>query len=154
MAFRGIDSAYLLLLGVCVGVMVACGAMSAPVIFQAGAILDMPITRDQSGILMGLIFQKLSHLLYIVGMVIFVFELFAARLFRTSGIVIMLSAGVSIIMILLFNLYYTPYILSAPDSNSTEFESMHFQSVVVFKILTISLAVLFVAKCLKLFSRA
>lgn len=151
MTFRGIDSAYLLLLGVCVGVMVACGAISAPVIFQAGEILAMPITKDQSGVLMGIIFQKLSNLLYIVGMVVFVFELFAARLFRTSGIIIVLSAGVSIIMILLFNLYYMPYILSAPDSHSAEFESMHFQSVMVFKILTISLAVLFVAKCLKLF---
>ena len=151
MAFRGIDSAYLLLLGVCVGAMVACGAMSAPIIFQADAILDMPIIKEQSGVLMGLIFQKLSYLLYIVGMVIFVFELFAARLFRTSGIIIMLSAGVSVIMILLFNLYYMPYILAAPDASTPEFESMHFQSVVVFKILTISLAALFVAKCLKLF---
>lgn len=151
MAFRGIDSAYLLLLGVCVGAMVACGMMSAPIIFQAGEILSIPISVEQSGILMGLIFQKLSILLYIVGMIIFVFELFAARLFRTSGVLVMLSAGVSIMMILLFNLYYMPYILNATDTQAPEFESMHTQSVIVFKILVVSLATLFVAKSFKLF---
>ena len=151
MAFRGIDSAYLLLLGVCVGAMVACGMMSAPIIFRAGEILSMPISVEQSGILMGLIFQKLSILLYIVGIIIFVFELFAARLFRTSGVLVMLSAGVSIMMILLFNLYYMPYILNVTDTQALEFESMHAQSVIVFKILVVSLATLFVAKSFKLF---
>ncbi|WP_394989512.1 DUF4149 domain-containing protein [uncultured Helicobacter sp.] len=151
MAFRGIDSAYLLLLGVCVGAMVACGMMSAPIIFRAGEILSIPISVEQSGILMGLIFQKLSILLYIVGMIIFVFELFAARLFRTSGVLVMLSAGVSIMMILLFNLYYMPYILNATDTQAPEFESMHTQSVIVFKILVVSLTTLFVAKSFKLF---
>lgn len=151
MAFRGIDSAYLLLLGVCVGAMVACGMMSAPIIFRAGDILSMPISVEQSGILMGLIFQKLSILLYIVGIIIFVFELFAARLFRTSGVLVMLSAGVSIMMILLFNLYYMPYILNVTDTQASEFESMHAQSVIVFKILVVSLATLFVAKSFKLF---
>ncbi|MBR2111528.1 MAG: DUF4149 domain-containing protein [Helicobacter sp.] len=151
MTFRGIDSAYLLLLGVCVGAMVACGMMSAPIIFRAGEILSMPISVEQSGILMGLIFQKLSILLYIVGMIIFVFELFAARLFRTSGVLVMLSAGVSIMMILLFNLYYMPYILNVTDTQASEFESMHAQSVIVFKILVVSLATLFVAKSFKLF---
>ncbi|MCI6312744.1 DUF4149 domain-containing protein [Helicobacter equorum] len=151
MAFRGIDSAYLLLLGVCVGAMVACGMMSAPIIFRAGEILSMPISVEQSGILMGLIFQKLSILLYIVGIIIFVFELFAARLFRTSGVLVMLSAGVSIMMILLFNLYYMPYILNVTDTQASEFESMHAQSVIVFKILVVSLATLFVAKSFKLF---
>lgn len=151
MAFRGIDSAYLLLLGVCVGAMVACGMMSAPIIFRAGEILSMPISVEQSGILMGLIFQKLSILLYIVGIIIFVFELFAARLFRTSGVLVMLSAGVSIMMILLFNLYYMPYILNVTDTQAPEFESMHAQSVIVFKILVVSLATLFVAKSFKLF---
>ncbi|PAU99759.1 hypothetical protein B9T66_06160 [Helicobacter sp. TUL] len=151
MAFRGIDSAYLLLLGVCVGAMVACGMMSAPIIFRAGEILSIPISVEQSGILMGLIFQKLSILLYIVGMIIFVFELFAARLFRTSGVLVMLSAGVSIMMILLFNLYYMPYILNTTDTQAPEFESMHTQSVIVFKILVVSLATLFVAKSFKLF---
>ena len=151
MAFRGIDSAYLLLLGVCVGAMVACGMMSAPIIFRAGEILSIPISVEQSGILMGLIFQKLSILLYIVGIIIFVFELFAARLFRTSGVLVMLSAGVSIMMILLFNLYYMPYILNATDTQAPEFESMHTQSVIVFKILVVSFATLFVAKSFKLF---
>lgn len=151
MAFRGIDSAYLLLLGVCVGAMVACGMMSAPIIFRAGEILSMPSSVEQSGILMGLIFQKLSILLYIVGIIIFVFELFAARLFRTSGVLVMLSAGVSIMMILLFNLYYMPYILNVTDTQASEFESMHAQSVIVFKILVVSLATLFVAKSFKLF---
>lgn len=151
MAFRGIDSAYLLLLGVCVGAMVACGMMSAPIIFRAGEILSIPISVEQSGILMGLIFQKLSILLYIVGIIIFVFELFAARLFRTSGVLVMLSAGVSIMMILLFNLYYMPYILNVTDTQASEFESMHAQSVIVFKILVVSLATLFVAKSFKLF---
>lgn len=146
---RVLDSLYLLLLGVSVGAIIAC-SFSAPIIFKAGVILDMSITQAQSGVLMGRIFENLNVVLFIAAVGIIIFEFILAKIFRTSNVIIVLSAGISLIMIFLFTLYYTPYILSAPDTQSSEFKSMHAQSVIVFDILLLSLCVLFVSKILKL----
>lgn len=149
---RFLDSIYLLLLGLSVGAIIAC-AFSAPTIFRAGDILELPITQTQSGILMGKIFEKLNVVLYFTAGGIIIFEFIFAKMFRTSNVIIALSAGINLIMIFLFALYYTPYILSAPDTQSSEFHSMHAQSVIVFDILLICLCVLFVAKFLKITQR-
>ncbi|MGX3098536.1 DUF4149 domain-containing protein [Helicobacter sp. 23-1046] len=149
---RFLDSLYLLLLGIGVGAIIAC-IFSAPTLFRAGEILTLPITKEQSGVLMGRIFENLNIVLFIVAGGIIVFEFIVAKMLRNSSIVIVLSAGISLIMIFLFALYYTPYILSAPDAQSPEFQSMHTQSVVVFDILLVSLCVLFVSKFLKIVQR-
>ncbi|MGX2984457.1 DUF4149 domain-containing protein [Helicobacter sp. 23-1048] len=147
-----LDSLYLLLLGIGVGAIIAC-IFSAPTLFRAGEILTLPITKEQSGVLMGRIFENLNIVLFIVAGGVIVFEFIVAKMLRNSSIVIVLSAGISLIMIFLFALYYTPYILSAPDAQSPEFQSMHAQSVVVFDILLVSLCVLFVSKFLKIVQR-
>ena len=149
---RFLDSLYLLLLGIGVGAIIAC-IFSAPTLFRAGEILTLPITKEQSGVLMGRIFENLNIVLFIVAGGIIVFEFIVAKMLRNSSIVIVLSAGISLIMIFLFALYYTPYILSAPDTQSPEFQSMHAQSVIVFDILLVSLCVLFVSKFLKIAQR-
>ena len=149
---RFLDSLYLLLLGIGVGAIIAC-IFSAPTLFRAGEILTLPITKEQSGVLMGRIFENLNIVLFIVAGGIIVFEFIVAKMLRNSSIVIVLSAGISLIMIFLFALYYTPYILSAPDTQSPEFQSMHAPRVVVFDILLVSLCVLFVSKFLKIVQR-
>lgn len=102
---------------------------------------------------MGKIFENLNIVLFIVAGGIIIFEFIIAKMLRDSNIIIALSAGISLIMIFLFALYYTPYILSAPDTQSLEFQSMHAQSVVVFDILLVSLCALFVSKFLKITQR-
>lgn len=148
--FKLLQSLYLLLLGVGVGSIITC-VLSASVVFKAGEILDSNLIGIQeSGVLMGLIFQKVNYMFLIMAVMIVVFELLAMRVFRTSSMISTLSSGISVLMILLFALYYTPFILNAPDTASVEFQSMHFQSELAFKILLVSLCVLFVNRSFKL----
>lgn len=146
-AFKVLDSLYLLLLGVGVGCIVACGAFAAPVVFRASSFLP-ELSLSDSGLLMGQIFLKCNIYFNVLAGVILVYELatFAtAPLFthtRQRRLWLLLG-GISAMMIFLFTLYYTPYIMEAQRLNATatpEFSSMHKQSELVFKILLFTLA--------------
>ena len=63
------------------------------------------------------------------------------------------------ILILLFTLYYTPYILQAQQMGeesiqTLKFDAMHKQSVLVFKTLLITLFLLFCIRSYKLINNA
>ncbi|RDU54354.1 DUF4149 domain-containing protein [Helicobacter sp. MIT 00-7814] len=147
---RFFESIYLLLVGVGIGAIITC-VFSASVVFHAGDILNMPsLTNAESGKLMGDIFVKTNYVFLIIAVAIIVFELLGMRIFRTSTLLTSLSGGISVIAILLFVLYYTPAILGATDFSTPEFQSIHFQSELCFKILFVSLIVLFISKCLKI----
>lgn len=143
---------YLLFLGVTLGALIACGALSAPSIFRAPAIVpNLEMTLFQSGILMTSIFVKLNILLNLVAVFILFYEILS---FRVSGTRIAPFLGlVSIVLIFLFTLYYTPYILQAQSLGeegvaNVAFDSMHTQSVYVFKALMASLCLLFILRVL------
>lgn len=143
---------YLLFLGVTLGALIACGALSAPSIFRAPAIVpNLEMTLFQSGILMTSIFVKLNILLNLVAVFILFYEILS---FRVSGARIAPFLGlVSIVLIFLFTLYYTPYILQAQSLGeegiaNVAFDSMHTQSVYVFKALMASLCLLFILRVL------
>ncbi|MBR7118468.1 MAG: DUF4149 domain-containing protein [Helicobacteraceae bacterium] len=146
--FINIASAlYIWILGITLGTLLASGAFVANVIFNAG-FFGVELSKFQSGILMTQIFLKLNILLIVVAFIIAIFETFALRLgngAKTIKIILFLSGAVSVICILLFSLYYTPFIieqqqLGATATQSSEFTSMHTQSEFVANVLFFSLS--------------
>ena len=144
---------YLLFIGVALGAIVAAGAFSAPAIFRASAIVpNLDITVFQSGILMTSIFMKLNALLNALAIFILVYEILSLRV--SGARIAPILGAISIILIFLFTLYYTPYILHAQSLGESgianeAFDAMHTQSVVVFKALMGSLCWLFIARALR-----
>ncbi|MCX2716745.1 DUF4149 domain-containing protein [Helicobacter sp. MIT 21-1697] len=145
--FRVFDSIYILLLGSGVGVIIAC-VFAAATIFKAQGFLPQ-LSISDSGLLMGTIFTKCNVFFNILAGVIIIYELltfWSAQLFELSNQrrFWTLIGGINVIMIFLFTLYYTPYIMEAQNLGNIatpEFDSMHKQSELVFKILLVGLSV-------------
>ena len=144
---------YMFLIAVAVGALVACGAFSAPSIFRAANIVDgLDISILQSGILMTSIFVKLNVLLNIVAIFVIIYEILALRVYKDIFATIL--GFISVVLIFLFTMYYTPYMLESQllgESGITNsaFNNMHNQSVLVFKVLMVTLSVLFIYRFLK-----
>ncbi|MDE5925165.1 MAG: DUF4149 domain-containing protein, partial [Helicobacter sp.] len=101
--------------------------------------------------LMTSIFVKLNIVLNLTAVWILFYEILS---FRVSGARVAPLLGlVSIVLIFLFTLYYTPYILQAQSLGeegiaNLAFDAMHTQSVYVFKTLMASLCLLFILRVL------
>ncbi|TLD83241.1 DUF4149 domain-containing protein [Helicobacter sp. MIT 11-5569] len=145
---------YTLLIGVSLGAILASGVLSAPTIFRASSIVpELEISVFQSGILMTSIFVKLNMLLNILAIFILVYEILSLRI--SGAKVAPLLGFISVILIFLFTLYYTPYIVEAQKLGedgiaNAAFDAMHTQSVLVFKMLMASLCLLFIVRLLKI----
>lgn len=145
---RLVDSFYLLLLGVGIGGIIACGAFAAPVVFSIHDFMPM-ITQSDSGVIMGRIFMRLNAYLVFLMIVIGLYEGFGflSNIEKINPIYtkFWLLLGIfSITLIALFAFYYTPFILDPQNLFSDNFDSMHKQSVWVFKALMFCLSVLFI----------
>lgn len=143
-----VDCFYLLLLGVGVGGIIACGAFAAPVVFSIHEFIPV-ITQGDSGMIMGRIFVKLNSYLIFLMMVMVLYEGFGfvSHLAKMNPIYtkfwFVLGVG-SIVLIALFAFYYTPFILDPQNLLSDNFDAMHKQSVWVFKALMGCLSILFI----------
>ena len=150
-------SLYLAFIGLAFGATIAAGAFSAPVIFRAPMYVnDLNISILQSGILMTAIFLKLNFLLNILAFCIIFFEIINLR--TNSAKIAPIFGLLSVILIFLFTLYYTPIILDAQSLGESgiqnaEFDAVHKQSVIVFKALIFTLFALFVSRLYPLFKR-
>lgn len=148
---------YLLLIGLALGAIIA-SAFSAPVIFRAASFVEgLEITLFQSSVLMTQIFIKLNILLNILAVFIIIYEVIIFKTTRQK--IAPLLGFISVILILLFTLYYTPYILQAQQMGeesiqTLKFDAMHKQSVLVFKTLLITLFLLFCIRSYKLINNA
>ncbi len=153
-----VKTLYLLLLGITIGTIITLGIFVAPVIFKAWLYLDpLEISKFHSGILMTQIFIKSGVLLNFTAFAIIIYELIATRL-GDSRPVFLLLGFLSVGLILLFTLYYTPYIIEAQKlgesaTSSDEFASMHRQSEEVFKLLLVTLTLLFGVRIFALHKR-
>ena len=140
-------SLYIWILGIALGALLASGAFVASVIFNA-SFFGVELSKFQSGILMTQVFLKLNTLLIVVAFIIAIFETFALRLgnnTKTIKIILFLSGAISVICILLFSLYYTPFIIEQQKlgesfTKSDKFTSMHNQSEFVANILFFALS--------------
>lgn len=142
---RSVEGIYVWILGIGVGCIIAC-AVAAKIIFTIGGVLNH-ISISDSGLIMGSIFTSINVVLLILSGIIIFYEL-SSFVFRLSSsksrIALFLLGGISVIMIFLFSLYYTPFIMDAQskgDIASQAFNSMHKQSELVFKILLITLSI-------------
>lgn len=149
--FRVLDSVYLWLLGIGVGCIVACGMFAAPVVFKASSFIPDFSIAD-SGLIMGNIFLKCNAFFNVLAVVIIIYEVISlavSKRFAHSNQrrLWFVLGGISVIMIFLFTLYYTPFIMDAQSTGNLgtpEFDSMHKQSEYAFKILLVSLSALMI----------
>ncbi|MDL0081067.1 DUF4149 domain-containing protein [Helicobacter zhangjianzhongii] len=150
-----ITSLYLLALGITIGGIIACGALSAPVIFNASEYLaaieiadPSGITRYASGILMTEIFARFNYLLNAMAIFILVYELLVFNISSKKSLFLLGIGIFSVVLIFLFTMYYTPAIIAAQADGAAatateEFYSLHTQSEMIFQILLISLSASF-----------
>lgn len=145
--FRITDSLYLWLLGIGIGCIVACGMFVAPSVFRASSFLPH-LTITDSGMLMAQIFLKCNMFLNFLAGIIIIYEaitFLTAKRFKHSiqRRAWSLIGWISVCMIALFTLYYTPSILdfqATLQTGTAEFDSMHRQSELVFKALLFALS--------------
>ncbi len=144
---RYIDVAYLMLLGITLGLVLTLGAIVAPTIFHADKFLGSGILDHyQMGLLMSAIFIKSNYVLNFTAIAILLREGYAYKSFERDSIAIP-SAATAVLMIFLFTLYYTKEILSLQAmgdevTNSNTFASVHKASELDFQLLALSLALL------------
>jgi signal transduction histidine kinase len=137
---------YLITLGVALGMIVAVGALSAPVVFHANDMLGSELlTHYQMGLIMTEIFVRSNYLLGFATLFITIFEWRSFWFERDRVNVIV--AIVTILTALLFLFYYTPAILEmqrmgAEATQSQAFEGMHIGSEIAYKILLVTIGVL------------
>ncbi len=133
------------------GAVLTLGALVAPVIFHTDRILaQMLLDKYNAGIIMAEIFHRFSYWLYFLAVFVSGYEVYQykngqrdAWLFASSGMVVFAS--------LMFSVVYAPKILEmqalgAEATQSDTFETIHLASEIDFKLLAISLVVLFVRR--------
>lgn len=144
-------SIYLWVVGITLGGILACGVLSAPVIFNASdylskaGITDLYMTRYASGVLMTQIFVRCSYALNAVAIFVLVYELLAFNASSKKSLFLLAVGAFSVVLIFLFTLYYTPSIVAmqqegVASTSTEEFESIHTQSEMVFVILFVALS--------------
>lgn len=142
-----LSAIYIWIIGICIGSIISAGAFSAPVIFNVKD-LGVDLSKFQSGIIMTEIFLRLNTLLIFVAIIITIYEICSLKLSENTKlqkIILFLSGAISVICILLFSLYYSPFIveqqkLGEATTSLQSFASMHTQSEITFNILFFSLS--------------
>ncbi|PAF49249.1 hypothetical protein BKH41_03995 [Helicobacter sp. 12S02232-10] len=155
-----INALYLWLIGLGIGAIIVSGVIVAPIIFNAYSFLpDLGITQYDSGILMTQIFIKLNDkLLNYTAIIIIIYELLVFKSSFKSSIFLLGLNALSVALIFIFTLYYTPNILEAQNMGAAytatpEFENMHTQSEYLFKILLVTLSISFLSRIVLLSSK-
>lgn len=145
-----VDALYLLLVGMTAGAVLVLGVFVAAVVFHSELFLSVPLlSRFEEGKIMGEVFRRFSYWGYVMAAVIVVYEISRYKVMQIDKIA-MLSALGSVATLLLFSAVYTPKILAyqALGENGIDegFEALHKASEIDFKILLITLTVLFVRR--------
>ncbi len=145
-----IEISYLLLIALTIGATFTLGILVAPVIFNMSDLIISNVSKFENGQIMSEIFNRYNYLLNLSAFFITIVEIREYLRFNRDKIVL-LSAFFSVTTALLFTLYYTPFIIQAQQigvsaTETSAFEGMHKGSVIDFKILLISITVLFVRK--------
>lgn len=146
-----IDISYLLLIAMTAGAVLILGAFVAAVVFHSEIYLTLPLlSRYEEGKIMGEIFRRFTYWAYFITAIIAVYEVSRYKVMQIDKIAI-LSALSSIGTLLLFSAVYTPKILEYQSQGEAvmmqnSFESLHKASEIDFKILLVSLLILFVRR--------
>jgi len=150
-----IDFTYFIFLAATFGGVIILGAFVAPVVFHTDAILDgASLNHYNAGIIMGEIFHRFSYWIYVTALFIASYEAVAYKLGQRDRIVF-LSAITALFSALMFSAVYAPKILymqalGIEATQSDTFSNIHVASELDFKILAISLLILFVRRLMLL----
>lgn len=150
-----VDFSYLIMLASTFGAVMVLGAFVAPVVFHTDRILvDIVVNHYNEGIIMGEIFHRFSYWIYFVALFVVVYE---AAIYKTGqrDAIAFASAVTVVFSSLMFSAVYSPKILAmqalgAEATRSDTFSNIHIASEIDFKILAISLIVLFVRRLMLL----
>ncbi len=149
------DFGYLIILASTFGAVLVLGAFVAPVVFHTDKILSgMLIDNYNAGIIMGEIFHRFSYWVSFIILAVFIYE---SAVYKTGerDALAFASAITVIFSGLMFSAVYSPKILAmqALGSEATKsdmFQNLHIASEIDFKILALSLIVLFVRRLMLL----
>ena len=150
-----IDFSYLIILASTFGAVIVLGAVVAPVVFHTDKItIDLLINHYNAGIIMGEVFHRFSYWIYFVAIVVVIYEASWYKMGQRDSI----SFGASFAVVftsLMFSAVYSPKILAMQElgmeaTKSDTFNNIHIASEIDFKILAISLIILFVRRLMLL----
>lgn len=150
-----LDFSYLIVLLSTFGGVMTLGAIVAPVIFHSDAYtVGMMLDHYNMGIIMGEIFRRFSYVVYVCAVFVIVYEVYMYKMMQIDKIAI-LSAFMVVFSGLMFSAVYVPQILSyqtvgAEATMSDSFNKLHLASELDFKLLAISLLVLFIRRLMLL----
>jgi hypothetical protein len=151
-----LETLYIALLGVTLGATITLGAIVAPVVFKAAMYIDnVEIDVFASGRLMSEIFRRYAIFASIALAYSAFYEIW--RFWKGDRFISILTlAAIAFVSGGLFAWYYTPAILALQDSGieatqTLKFDSLHSQSVSVFKIFALSSGALLIYRVSRLF---
>ena len=150
-----IDFSYFLILAASFGGVLVLGALVAPVIFHTDSLpVNILIDKYNAGIVMAEIFHRYSYWLYFVALFVFVYEAVAYKTAKRDA-VILASSSLVIFASLMFSVVYAPKILSMQALGreatlSDTFVNIHLAAEIDFKLLAVSLCVLFIRRLMLL----
>ncbi|MCX6052081.1 MAG: DUF4149 domain-containing protein [Campylobacterales bacterium] len=149
------DFSYLILIAATFGAVMVLGAVVAPTIFHSDRILiDVTLNKYNSGIIMGAVFHKFSYWLYVVAIAVGLYEAVWYKMGQRDAIAFGSAASV-LFSSLMFSAVYAPKILvmqglGMEATQSDTFANIHMASELDFKILALSLLVLFIRRLMLL----
>lgn len=149
------DFGYLVVLAATFGAVLVLGAMTAPVVFNTDRILsDIVLDNYNAGIIMGEIFHRFSYWIYAVAVAVFLYEAVSFKMGQRDAVVFA-SSVIVISTSLMFSAVYSPKILAMQKlgveaTQSDTFSNIHIASEIDFKILALSLIVLFIRRLMLL----
>ena len=137
------------------GGIIVLGAFVAPVVFHTDKIVvDLLIDNYNAGIIMGEIFHRFSYWVYGLAAFVLVYEGVKYKEGHRDFITFT-SAVATIFTALMFSAVYAPQILAmqalgVEATQSDTFDNIHIASEIDFKILAISLIILFTRRLMLL----
>lgn len=146
-----LDFSYLIVLASSFGAIIVLGAFVAPVIFNTDKILHAIVLDNyNAGIIMGEVFHRFSYWIYSLAFYVMGYELLMYKFGQRDTIVFVSSVSI-VFSSLMFSAVYSPKILEMQKlgveaTQSDTFANVHFASELDFKILAVSLLVLFIRR--------
>lgn len=150
-----IDFSYLVILASTFGAVLVLGIVVAPVVFHTDKItVDLLINHYNAGIIMGEVFHRFSYWIYFIAISVILYEASWYKLGQRDAIAFGASFAV-VFSSLMFSAVYSPKILAMQvlgmeATQSDTFKNIHIASEIDFKILAISLLVLFIRRLMLL----
>ena len=147
-----LDISYIMILAASFGAVIVLGVIVAPIVFHTQELshLSSALNHFSAGVVMAEIFNRFTFWLYLLLALVLFFE---GRAYKEGqrDTITLISAFVTTSTILLFNVIYTPRILSLQSigesaTQSETFNNLHLASEFDFKLLALALLVLFFRK--------